>query len=92
MYKRQEGGGDGDGKLRKERFQQQCIGNDTDIGADSDKMCIRDRGIEQGIEQGEDRALLLMKKLLESDRMEDLQRALRDRDYQKKLMKELNIL
>lgn len=33
-----------------------------------------------------------MKKLLESDRMEDLQRALRDRDYQKKLMKELNIL
>ena len=50
------------------------------------------QGIQQGIQQGEDRITLLMQKLLESDRMEDLQKALRDREYQKELLKRLEIL
>lgn len=77
-----------DEKAEREYLRKEAI----ELGLEEGRAEGFKQGIEQGIEQGEDRALLLMKKLLESDRMEDLQRALRDRDYQKKLMKELNIL
>lgn len=42
---------------------------------------------EKGMEQG----LLLSKKLLEENRTEDLDKAMKDENYMKKLLEELNI-
>lgn len=49
------------------------------------------RGTKTGIQQGEDMFALLVKKLLECGRMEDIRRATEDRAYRQKLMEELKI-
>ena len=52
----------------------------------------RDReNIEQGIEQGEQRMVLLAKLLLGQDRAADLTRALNDNDYREQLYHEFGI-
>ena len=48
-------------------------------------------GRREGIRQGEERITLLMQRLLESNRMDDMRKALEDREYQKKLLKEFDI-
>ena len=51
----------------------------------------REKGLREGIRQGEERITLLMQRLLESSRMDDMRKALEDREYQKKLLKEFDI-
>ena len=50
------------------------------------------KGTQSGIQQGEDMFALLVKKLLECGRMDDIRRATEDRAYRQKLMKELSII
>ena len=50
------------------------------------------KGTQSGIQQGEDMFALLVKKLLECGRMDDIRRATEDRAYRQKLMKELSIV
>lgn len=50
-----------------------------------------DEGMEKGMKKGMEQGLLLSKKLLEENRTEDLDRAMKDENYMKKLLEELNI-
>ena len=50
------------------------------------------KGTQSGIQQGEDMFALLVKKLLECGRMDDIRRATEDRAYRQQLMKELSIV
>ena len=50
-----------------------------------------ERGIEQGIEKGEDRLNKLNSYLIESNRMEDLQRAIKDKEYRTVLYAEFHL-
>ena len=49
------------------------------------------RGFEQGIEKGEDRLNKLNSYLIESNRMEDLQRAIKDKEYRTVLYAEFHL-
>lgn len=49
------------------------------------------KGTQTGIQKGEDMFALLVKKLLDSGRMEDIKRVTEDRGYRQQLMKELAI-
>lgn len=83
------------------RFEDVC--NDQQEGGPQN-MCevlerVENRGVDKGIEigmqrgtqQGEELFALLVKKLLECGRMEDIRRATEDRAYRQKLMEELKI-
>ena len=48
-------------------------------------------GLEEGLQQGEDRVNRLISLLLKQNRMADIERAVKDREYQKKLFQELGI-
>ena len=50
-----------------------------------------DEGMEKGMNKGMEQGLLLSKKLLEENRTEDLDKAMKDENYMKKLLEELNI-
>ena len=50
-----------------------------------------DEGISQGISQGQQRVNELTTALLNDNRLDDLRRAARDPDYQKRLMNEYRI-
>lgn len=50
-----------------------------------------DEGLEKGMKKGMEQGLLLSKKLLEENRTEDLDKAMKDENYMKKLLEELNI-
>ena len=50
-----------------------------------------EQGIEQGIELGIERSNRLTRILIEQDRMKDMERAIQDPDYQKKLFREFNL-
>ena len=50
-----------------------------------------DEGMEKGMKKGMEQGLLLSKKLLEENRTEDLDKAMKDENYMKKLLEELNI-
>lgn len=49
-------------------------------------------GMRTGIQQGEDMFALLVKKLLECGRMEDIRRVTEEKDYRQQLMREMHIL
>lgn len=51
----------------------------------------KEAGEEQGLKQGEKRAMLLNKRLLEDNRIADLKKAVEDGEYRKKLYQEYNI-
>ena len=83
------------------RFED--VWNDQQKGGPQN-MCevlerVENRGVDKGIEigmqrgtqQGEELFALLVKKLLECGRMEDIRRATEDRAYRQKLMEELKI-
>ena len=54
------------------------------------KMCrATEVYVEQGIEQGTDLINTLNKILIDKDRMDDLKRATKDKEYQSKLIEEL---
>lgn len=50
-----------------------------------------ERGIEQGIEQGEEKVNRLIQMLIEKSRSDEIERAVSDREYQKKLFREFGI-
>ena len=50
-----------------------------------------EKGIKKGIKKGMEQGMLLSKYLLEANRTEDLERAMKDEDYMKELLEELNI-
>ena len=50
-----------------------------------------DEGMKKGMKKGMEQGLLLSKKLLEENRTEDLDKAMKDENYMKKLLEELNI-
>ena len=49
------------------------------------------KGREEGRKEGEQAMAELINKLMTSDRMEDMKRAMEDKDYRAQLMKELEI-
>lgn len=49
-------------------------------------------GMTAGIEKGTNRINELNSRLIEEGRLEDLQKAAKDKEYQKKLMEELGIV
>lgn len=51
----------------------------------------RKAGVEQGVEQGESRLRGLLSELLERGRLEDVERTIKDKEYGKKLMRELGL-
>ena len=48
-----------------------------------------EKGIEQGIEKGIDKINRLHDILIEQNRLDDLKRAIKDKEFEKSLMKEL---
>ena len=50
-----------------------------------------EKGMKKGMKKGMEQGLLLSKKLLEENRTEDLDKAMKDENYMKKLQEELNI-
>lgn len=50
---------------------------------------VENRGIQQGIQQGEDAILSLMKYLLSNNRTEDAKKATEDKAYRNKLLTEI---
>ena len=55
-------------------------------------MCdVLDRVENKGIHKGEDMVTLLVKKLLESGRLDDVKRITEDKEYRRKLLQELSI-
>lgn len=52
----------------------------------------QERGLEQGLEQGQELVNRLISRLLEENRMDDIKRAVTDREYQKQLFAELGLL
>ena len=50
-----------------------------------------EKGKKKGMKKGMEQGLLLSKKLLEENRTEDLDKAMKDENYMKKLLEELNI-
>ena len=50
-----------------------------------------EKGMKKGMKKGMEQGLLLSKKLLEENRTEDLDNAMKDENYMKKLLEELNI-
>lgn len=66
----------------------------SDMERRSMSMCevldrVENRGIEKGIEQGEDTILSLMHYLLSNNRMDDARRATEDKAYRSKLLEEI---
>ena len=51
----------------------------------------RKKAVEEGMERGENRLALLIGRLLESGRMDDLKRVSYDEDYREKLLKEFGL-
>ena len=49
------------------------------------------KGLEQGLEQGKNHLALLVGRLLEAGRMDDLKRVSYDEDYREKLLKEFEL-
>lgn len=62
-----------------------------EFDADKYERTIRMEGREEGIQEGIDRANKLTRWLLAENRTEDLQRALADVEYQKKLFHEFDL-
>ena len=52
---------------------------------------IYDDGMEKGMEKGMDRISLLTSRLLKENRLDDLQKAVEDKKYCEKLLKEYGI-
>lgn len=52
---------------------------------------VENRGMAKGMEKGEDMVTLLVKKLLDSGRLDDVKRITEDKEYRRKLLKELSI-
>ena len=50
-----------------------------------------EKGMKKGMKKGMEQGLLLSKKLLEENRTEDLDKAMKDENHMKKLLEELNI-
>lgn len=50
-----------------------------------------EKGMKKGMKKGMEQGLLLSKKLLEENRTEDLDKTMKDENYMKKLLEELNI-
>ena len=50
-----------------------------------------EEGIEKGMEKGQNRLALLVGRLLEAGRMDDLKRVSYDKDYREKLLKEFGL-
>lgn len=50
-----------------------------------------EKGMKKGMKKGMEQGMLLSKKLLEENRTEDLDKAMKDENYMKKLLEELNI-
>lgn len=50
-----------------------------------------EKGMKKGMKKGMEQGLFLSKKLLEENRTEDLDKAMKDENYMKKLLEELNI-
>lgn len=49
-----------------------------------------ERGMERGMKRGMEQGMELTQYLLDNNRTEDLKRAVKDEDYRKKLLEELN--
>lgn len=52
---------------------------------------VETKGMEKGMEKGEDMVTLLVKKLLDSGRLDDVKRITEDKEYRRKLLRELSI-
>ncbi len=62
-----------------------------EFDVDKYESTIRMEGVEQGMQQGIDRANRLARMLLEQNRSEDLRRSLEDSEYQQKLFREFKL-
>ena len=51
----------------------------------------REEGLEEGVQQGEDRVNRLIRLLLEQNRIADIEKSVKNPDYQKKLFQEFDI-
>ena len=51
----------------------------------------RKKAVEEGMERGENRLAILIGRLLEAGRMNDLKRVSYDEDYREKLLKEFGL-
>lgn len=80
-----------DERAEREYLRKEAIELGLEEGREKGLKEGRREGRREGIRQGEERIILLMQRLLESNRMDDMRKALEDREYQKKLLKEFDI-
>ena len=80
-----------DERAEREYLRKEAIELGLEEGREKGLKEGRREGRREGIRQGEERITLLMQRLLESSRMDDMRKALEDREYQKKLLKEFDI-
>lgn len=63
----------------------------TEYDEKAEREYLQKEALEIGLEEGEDRVNRLISLLLKQNRMADIERAVKDREYQKKLFQELGI-
>ena len=63
----------------------------TEYDEKAEREYLRKQSREEGVQQGEDRVNRLIRLLLEQNRIADIEKSVKNPDYQKKLFQEFDI-
>ena len=74
-----------------EEYRKKAVEEGMEKGIEKGLAQGMQKGLEQGLEQGKNHLALLVGRLLEAGRMDDLKRVSYDEDYREKLLKEFEL-
>ena len=74
-----------------EKYRKKAVEEGMEKGIEKGLAQGIQKGLEQGLEQGKNHLALLVGRLLEAGRMDDLKRVSYDEDYREKLLKEFEL-
>ena len=74
-----------------EKYRKKAVEEGIEKGIEKGLAQGMQQGLEKGLEQGKNHLALLVGRLLEAGRMDDLKRVSYDEDYREKLLKEFGL-
>lgn len=74
-----------------EKYRKKAVEEGIEKGIEKGLAQGMQQGLEKGLEQGKNHLALLVGRLLEAGRMNDLKRVSYDEDYREKLLKEFGL-
>lgn len=74
-----------------EKYRKKAVEEGIEKGMEKGIEKGIEQGIQKGLEQGKNHLALLIGRLLEAGRMDDLKRVSYDEDYREKLLKEFGL-